>query len=213
MAFVTLIMFQLSHLCLNELALKSFRVIKPEIRVLGVDDGGFVPHVEGLVPIIGVVFRGGYWLDGVLSTEVEVDGFDATNKIAGMIVDSSHFKQLRIIMLNGVTFAGFNVVDLANLNSLTGLPVIAVTRKKPNLARICKALKNLPGSEERWKKIMKVGDICEISVRRGKKRVFMHTVGVSIDDATRIVRLTSTRSNIPEALRVAHLVASGISHL
>ena len=60
---------------------------------------------------------------------------------------------------------------------------------------------------------MKVGDICEISVRRGKKRVFMHTVGVSIDDATRIVRLTSTRSNIPEALRVAHLVASGISHL
>jgi endonuclease V-like protein UPF0215 family len=92
-------MFQLSHLCLNELALKSFRVIKPEIRVLGVDDGGFVPHVEGLVPIIGVVFRGGYWLDGVLSTEVEVDGFDATNKIAGMIVDSSHFKQLRIIML------------------------------------------------------------------------------------------------------------------
>jgi len=36
--------------------------------------------------------------------------------------------------------------------------------------------------------------------------------GLPIDEATRIVRLSSTRSKIPEALRVAHLVASGVSH-
>jgi endonuclease V-like protein UPF0215 family len=130
-----------------------------------------------------------------------------------MVTDSPHCKQLRVIMLNGVTFAGFNVVDVAALNALTGLPVIAIAREKPDLPRIQKALKNLPGSEGRWKAIMRAGEICEVSVGRGKRRVFMHATGVSVDDAARIVRLTSTRSNIPEALRVAHLVASGISHV
>ena len=91
---------------------KSFRVIKPEIRVLGVDDGAFTPHVKGQVPVIGVVFRGGYWLDGVMHTRIAVDGFDATERIASMIMGSSHYKQLRVVMLNGVTFAGFNVVDV-----------------------------------------------------------------------------------------------------
>jgi uncharacterized protein len=188
-------------------------VIKPEIRVLGVDDGGFVPHVKQLVPVIGVVFRGGYWLDGVMSTEIEVDGFDATEKIARMVTGSPHCKQLRVIMLNGITFAGFNVVDVQALNVLTGLPVIAVTREKPDLPRIRRALENLPLGEERWKVILRAGEIFEVSVGRGKQRVFVHVVGVSVDDAVRIVRLTSTRSNVPEALRVAHLVASGISHV
>jgi len=195
------------------LGLKSFRVIKPEIRVLGIDDGGFIPHVKRLVPVVGIVFRGGYWLDGVMSTEVEVDGFDSTEKIANMIKESSHFRQLRVIMLNGITFAGFNVVDVAALNTLTELPVIAVTREKPDLPQIRKALENLPMGGERWEIILKAGEICEVSVGRGKKRVFMHTAGVSVDDAARIVRSTSTRSNVPEALRVAHLVASGISHV
>ena len=29
-----------------------------------------------------------------------------------MIVASPHYKQLRVIMLNGLTFAGFNVLDI-----------------------------------------------------------------------------------------------------
>jgi endonuclease V-like protein UPF0215 family len=188
-------------------------VIKPEIRVLGVDDGGFVPHDKRLVPVVGVVFRGGYWLEGVMHTEVMVDGFDATEKIAGMVKGSSHFKQLRVILLNGITFAGFNVVDVKALNSSTGLPVIAVTREKPDLPRIHEALKHLPRGEERWSTVLGAGELFEVSVSRGKERVFMHAAGVSVEDAGRIVRLTSTRSNVPEALRVAHLVASGISHV
>ena len=52
------------------LAYKKFRTIKPEIRVLGVDDGIFKPRTRGYVPVIGVVFRGGYWLDGVMHTKL-----------------------------------------------------------------------------------------------------------------------------------------------
>jgi endonuclease V-like protein UPF0215 family len=192
---------------------KSFRVIKPEIRVLGVDDGAFKPHVKGQVPVIGVVFRGGYWLDGVMQTKIAVDGLDATDKIAAMITASSHYKQLRVIMLNGVTFAGFNIVDVKGLNASTKLPVIAVTREKPDFAGIRKALKNLPNSEERWKTILSAGEPIKVSTRRVEAKVYMQTAGVSEDDAEKILQLTSTRSNIPEALRVAHLIASGISRL
>jgi endonuclease V-like protein UPF0215 family len=190
---------------------KKFRVIKPEIRVLGVDDGVFVPHVEGLVPVVGVVFRGGYWLDGVMHTKVEVDGFDATNKIASMVLNSPHYDQLRVIMLNGVTFAGFNVVGVRELNMKTKLPVIAVTREKPNFAEIRGALKNLPKGEERWKAMMNAGEIIEVYTRSESEKIYMQISGISEEDARKILRLTSTRSSIPEALRVAHLIASGIS--
>ena len=192
---------------------KSFRVIKPEIRVLGVDDGPFIPHTEGQVSVIGVVFRGGYWFDGVMHTEIAVDGFDATDRIASMVTGSSHYKQLRVIMLNGITFAGFNIVDVKALNAATKLPVITVTREKPDFADIHKALRNLPDSEKRWEMILSAGEPLEVSTRSLKAKIYMQIAGVSKEDAQKIVRLTSTRSNIPEALRVAHLIASGIISL
>jgi len=189
---------------------KRFRAIKPEIRVVGVDDGVFTPHVKGFAPLIGVVFRGGYWLDGVMSTRVEVDGFDSTAKIGSMVLNSRHYEQLRVIMLDGVTFAGFNVVDIRKLNAETGLPVIAVTREKPNLKDIREALKNLPQSEKRWSAVLNAGKILEMSTRSRKEKVYIEMCGILEEDAEKIVKLTSTRSSVPEPLRVAHLVASGI---
>jgi len=130
-----------------------------------------------------------------------------------MITSSPHYKQLRVIMLNGVTFAGFNIVNIKTLNATTKLPVITVTREKPDLAKIHKALKNLPKSQERWNIILNAGEPFEVPTRRGKKKIYMQVAGISQDDAQKILRLTSTRSNIPEALRVAHLFASGISRV
>lgn len=191
---------------------RRFRVIKPEIRVLGIDDGPFIPHAKGQVPVIGVVFRGGYWLDGVMRTTIEIDGFDATEKIAAMITVSPHYRQLRVVMLNGITFAGFNIVDVKALNAAIKLPVITVTREKPDFADIRKALQNLTCSEERWAAILNAGEPVEVFTRSAKAKIYMQAVGVSKEDAQKILRLTSTRSNIPEPLRVAHIIASGLGH-
>lgn len=192
---------------------KKFRTIKPEIRVLGVDDGMFTPHVKGSALIVGVVFRGGCWLDGVMSSRIEVDGFDATEKIASMVNSSPHHKQLRVIMLDGVTFAGFNIVDIEKLFAETQLPVIAVTRNEPDFDDIHKALKNLSRSEERWKAIQNAGRITKVYTRSRKEKVYMGTAGIQEEDAEKIIRLTSTRSSVPEPLRVAHIIASGTSTL
>jgi len=193
------------------LAPKRFRHIKPEIRVLGVDDGIFVPHVKGKVDVIGVVYRGGYWLDGVMRTEVVIDGMDATEKIASMIKKSPHYNQIRVMVLDGITFAGFNVVDINELFKRVDLPVIAVTREKPDLVQIKKALKNLPESERRWKAIENAGKIIKVQTRNAEEAVYIQIAGISQKDAEEILRNTSTRSNIPEALRVAHIIASGLT--
>ena len=190
--------------------MRKLRTVKPEIRILGVDDGFFVPHQPGKCTIIGVVFRGGYWLEGIMRTQVEVDGLDATDKISEMIARSQHRKQLRVVMLDGITFAGFNVVDVSELSEMVGLPVIAITRERPNLEDIRTALENLPFTERRWKAIAVREQFFEVIGHR-KTGIFMQTAGLELNTAREIVIKTSTRSNIPEPLRVAHLIASGLT--
>lgn len=188
---------------------KAFRVIKPEIRVLGIDDGKFTPHTEGTVIVVGVVFRGGCSIDGVMHTRIAIDGLDATEQFASMINSSSHRRQLRLVMLNGITFAGFNVVDIKKLNMATKLPVMTLTREQPDLDGIHEALKNLPRSEERWRMVLEAGEIHEV-INNGV-RIYMELAGIPLSDAQKILKLTSTRSCLPEPLRVAHLIASGIT--
>jgi len=190
------------------LSTRKFRTIKPEIRVLGVDDGPFTPH-QGYAPVVGVIFRGGYWLDGVLSTKIKVDGFDATDRISSMILESAHYRQVRVIMLDGVTFGGFNIVNIKRLNALTKLPVMVVTRDRPDFTEIHAALEHLPRSAERWKAVQNAGELFVVQTKSRGGKIYLEICGIQESDARRIVQLTSTRSNIPEPLRVAHLIASG----
>ncbi len=187
------------------------RHVKPEIRILGIDDGVFKPHTQGLADIIGVVYRGGYWLDGVMKTEVEIDGTDATEKIASMITQSIHYNQLRVVMLDGVTFAGLNVVDIKELLQRVHLPVITITKEKPLDEMIKKAIQKLPESKKRLDAITNAGKITAIHTHDDNQVAYMQVAGLSLEDAEKIVKNTSTRSSIPEALRVAHIIASGLT--
>jgi len=187
----------------------KFRQIKQEIRILGIDDSSFSPRKTKSATLVGIVFRGGLWLDGAMKARVKVDGLDATDKIVDMIKSSPHYEQLRVVMLNGITFAGFNIVNIKKLFESTGLPVIAITREKPNLEDVKNALTNLPNQEERWKSIQDAGEIIRIRVRDSD--LYMQTAGISEQDAEDVVRVSCTRGNLPESLRVAHIVASGLA--
>ena len=60
-------------------------MLKKEIRVIGIDDAPFEKFGKGKVLVVGAVFRGGSWLDGILSTKVNIDGNNATKNITEMI--------------------------------------------------------------------------------------------------------------------------------
>ena len=44
-----------------------------------------------------------------------------------------------------------------------------------------------------------------------KDSVYMQTSGISNEDAQKIVILSTTRSAIPDPIRVAHIIAAGIT--
>ena len=179
--------------------------IKPEIRILAIDDSALLGE---RVMIVGVVFRGGEWMDGVLRSEITRDGMDATDVIAEMATATRHYPQIRVIMLDGVTYGGFNVVDITKLQRRTGLPIIVVMRSEPDMGRIRDAMQNLPDADRRWQSIQNAGKIYEIDVHGNL--LYIQCAGIEITDARKIVQLATTHSHIPEPLRVAHLIATGI---
>lgn len=181
--------------------------IKSEIRVLGIDDSS-LDHDP--VMIVGVVLRGGQWLDGVLRSEITRDGLDATDVIIKLVNNTRHFAQIRVIMLDGITYAGFNVVDIQQVFEATAKPVIVVMRHFPDFDEIKKALAHLPECEKRYDMIKRAGPITQVVTKDADKPIYIQACGMDTADACEVVRLTSTRSLIPEPLRVAHLIATGI---
>src|SRR5659263_715538 len=121
--------------------------IKPQIRILAIDDS---PLIHEKIMVIGVFYRGGEQLDGILRREIQKDGMDATDVFIQMINSSKFHSQTRVILLDGVTYAGFNPVDIPSLFKETGVPVISFMRSCPDLEKIKRALTNLPDAEKRW---------------------------------------------------------------
>ena len=183
--------------------------MKREIRIVGFDDAPFVPRSKGKAIVIGVITRGGSFADGIMKTEVTIDGLDATDELIKIINKSKHKPQLRVIMLNGITIAGFNMVNIYKLSERTELPVIVVNRKKPNLERMRRALMNFNDFEERWNIVKVAGEMRRVEVKGGKF-VYYQKRGVDDETAEKIIRMSCTHSLIPEPLRLAHLIASAL---
>lgn len=177
--------------------------LKKEARVVGIDDGPFKKGSKGNVLIVGVVYRGGQFMDAVLSTKARIDGTNATEKIGRMIQKCKYRTQLRAVFLNGIAVGGFNIIDLEKLHKMLRLPIIAVVRKYPDFAKIKKALQ-LIGKPHRFKLIEKLPK----PTKAGK--IYIQFVGTTSDQAKELVKLTSTHSFFPEPIRIAHLIARGV---
>ncbi len=186
------------------------REVKDEIRILGWDDSPFDNNSSGTVPIVGSIVRGGKpYLDGVLVENVKLDGFDATEKIARATNRSRHKDQLRVILLDGITFAGFNTVDIAKLHADTGLPVVVATRKDIDFPNFKKAMKSLDGFDKRWKCVERAGELKKISIRGGN--LYFQHKGIEEDKTRDLLRMSASKSITPEPIRISHLIASAIT--
>ena len=190
--------------------------MKPQFRVLGVDDGPF-SFSDPTVPVVGVVVRKGY-VDAVLKTEVDVDGNDATGAIAAMVGGSGYTGKLEAVMLDGAAVGGFNVVDIDKLHKTTGVPVMTVTRDKPDMAAIRKALEMLGRTPKYgrkpipdWKDRLALLERTRlVEVRTGTKPIFIGFAGLEEADAKGIVTASTVRGSIPEPVRLAHIIARAL---
>ena len=177
---------------------------KNEIRVIGIDDNPFNKFKDLKALVVGVVMRGGSWVDGILSAKVDVDGDDSTKNIAGMINGCKFKPQLQCIFLDGIAVAGFNVIDVKELSRKTKLPVIVIIRRNPDIENIKKTLIKI-AQKQKIKLIEKAGEITKI------ENIFVQLAGIDLEHARKILKVVCTRSFVPEPVRLAHLIASGIS--
>jgi endonuclease V-like protein UPF0215 family len=177
--------------------------MKKEIRILGIDDAPFDKFKDKNVLVVGTVFRGGSWLDGVLSTKVKVDGNNSTKKLIEMINKCKFKPQIQCVILDGIAFGGFNIVDVEELNKKTKIPVIIVIRGTPDFKKIKSTLKKLRKGRK-YKLIEKAGEVHKVG------KIYIQINGISLDDAKKILKISCTRSLLPEPIRAAHIIAAGI---
>jgi endonuclease V-like protein UPF0215 family len=182
--------------------------MKRQIRLLGIDDAPFT-FQENYSTVIGVVMRGGEYIECVLRRQVTIDGTEATAICMEMIQSTRHRQQLKAVMLDGTCLGGFNVVDIQQLSESTGLPVITITRDEPDFKKIKQALqKNFTDWKNRWA-ILNQGKMHMITTSYNP--IFIKISGLSLEEAKEIINISTIRGVIPEPIRVAHLIASGIT--
>lgn len=186
---------------------------KPQIRILGIDDAPFTKNKEKTL-VLGTIFRGGEFMDGLLSTPIKIDGLNATKVLARWINKSRNKGQLSVIMLDGIALGGFNIVDIKDLHGQTGIPIIVVIRNMPDFKKIFKALDNLPNKERRIHLLEKAGKIHEYSVShrelKTKKNIYFQFAGTSEAYVRKVLKLTIKHGLIPEPIRIAHIIGQGL---
>ncbi len=178
---------------------------KRHSNVVGFDDAPFPPRYRGKVKVVGAVFAG-LRFDGVLIGEIEKDGFDAADVLFELITSSKFAEHIRLIMLQGIAFGGFNVVDVFTLHKRIRLPILIVARREPNYESIRQALlTRIPEGERKWAVLERLGPMERVN------NVYIQRVGMSLEEARRTVERFSIYGHIPEPLRVAHLIASALT--
>jgi len=174
-------------------------------NVIGFDDAPFPREHCGPVKVVGAVFAH-QRLDGVLVGKIEKDGHDATRQLAHLVARSKFYRHVRLIMLQGITMGGFNVIDIIGLHRQLELPVLVVARRKPDRDAIRRALEqHLPGGREKWDLIEAAG------VMEPAGDVFVQRAGLTRSQAIAAIDQWAIHSQIPEPLRCAHLIAGAIA--
>jgi endonuclease V-like protein UPF0215 family len=174
-------------------------------HVVGFDDAPFARSHRGDVLVVGAVFAASR-LEGVVSTRVRRDGANSTDRLIDCLGSSRFFPQLHAVLLQGIAFAGFNVIDLRRLHAETGLPVLVVARHAPDLGAIRAALlERVPGGARKWRLIEQAGPMEPLA------GLYVQRCGMTPAAAAALLADLQENGRMPEPLRTAHLIAGGVT--
>jgi len=181
--------------------------MKQQIRILGIDDSPF-KFGGGRALVVGALVRVPNYLEGVTKTEVTVDGTDSTDALLRMVSKSRYRDQIKAVMIDGIALAGFNVIDIRALHDALRLPVLTVTRDKPDFPKMKSALeKYFDDWEQRYELIVRF----ELrKVQTEHKPLYACGVGAPWKEFEELVRMSTVRGVVPEPIRMAHLIATAM---
>ncbi|MDH5816089.1 MAG: DUF99 family protein [Candidatus Nezhaarchaeota archaeon] len=184
------------------------------MRFLGVEDGSFTPHKfqsKGKTILCGVLTNG-LRIEEVSLRLIDVDGLDATEKLLDI---AKHLGSLDMIILGGVTFGGFNIIDPVIVHEELKVPVVIVTAEKPDNEAVFNALKkhfkDWKIRYEVFEKLASISPIYEVKLNPKENPTFLEVVGIEFEKAFEILRRITIRGRIPEPVRIANRIAKAVS--
>lgn len=181
--------------------------MKQQVRVLGIDDAPF-SFTDRKVPIVGVVVRLPGYVEGVMISEVTIDGDDADQVLIDLISRSRYQEQIKLVMIDGTSFGGFNVVDIDSLSKETGIPFCTVTRDRPDIDSMRAALKKHFPDWQRRSDVVERHELIEVRTKHGS--IFASMAGASTEVMEELLRGSTVQAAIPEPIRLAHLIAAAL---
>jgi endonuclease V-like protein UPF0215 family len=197
--------------CLDTYQNRSGRTDPLDLKVVGVDDGSFTASkpVRERALLLAVLMRRSRILKVKVGT-IEVDGADAQAVLKSLV------RTLRfdLVMLSGISFAGFNVIDISRLAYELKKPVIAITGDRPDNRAVRKALKDhFVDWETRWRCVRSAGRLYTCKPLKDEPKLYFEVKGAAPDLARSIISKTAVISRLPEPVRVARMMAKGLSSL
>lgn len=99
-------------------------MVKREVRVLGLT----IRKLEGEAVVVGIVFRGGLWFDGILYGRFKEA--EMLKAICEMVEKSPHRGQIRVIILDDKASQILSLEGLRKLSEILDLPVLSVKDRR-----------------------------------------------------------------------------------
>ena len=173
-------------------------------HVLGVDEGPFEKGQAAPVPLVAALCEGPDLVEGVAAAAFPVDGAGATEFLARWLGGLRLRAAAQAVALGGITLAGLALVDVRELAAALHIPVLVVTRRPPDNARLREAL-CAAGLAERFPIAERSPEACATG-----DGLWLAHAGATREVALALLRATRGKAKVPEALRVAHLVATAL---
>jgi len=173
------------------------------VRSVGLDDAPFVRVRGGGAHLAGVVCCGTRF-EGMVWGRLRQDGWDSTEVIARLLVGGKFLPQLHLVLLDGISFGGFNVVDLPALAARLSRPCVAVMRRAPDLAAVERVLQRLPDPRRRLRVLGRAGPV------HARPPFHFQVAGGDPDEVAGALARLTDRGHVPEPLRLAHLIGAAV---
>lgn len=175
--------------------------MKAGARALGVAES----YRSDVSTLAGVVVRASRVVDGVAFETCTVGGTDATDAIVALF-ERLDRADVQYLLVAGIAPAWYNILDLDRIHDATGRPVLAVTfEDSDGLGPAIREAFEGKAREQRIGAYRAQPERRPVSV--GEETLYVRSVGITDDEADRVVDGFTPEGGRPEPVRVARQVA------
>jgi endonuclease V-like protein UPF0215 family len=173
-------------------------LIKKETRILGLSAH---PGKLKRIQIVGIIFRGNLWLDGMLACRIEPNHPEYLSELVRAITQSKQYSQIRAVILSREMLTSAFRTSISDLSRVINIPVIAILGRRSRKGRLRQNRQRLAKPR-----------VSHLRIRIAGKFVYINTAGITGLEAQEIFEVACAKGQwIPEAVRVANTIAKNLA--